>query len=85
MRRKRSINRDSWQKNKRKSAHQSGKAHFNSRGKEVEVKKINPTKDCFSNCKFKCRQKFNEIKQEKIFLDFYKFDTTGKHSFINRT
>ena len=68
-----------------KGAAQSGKTHVNSRGKQVEAKRIKLTKDCFSKCKFKCRQKFNEAKQEKIFLDFYKLDTTGKHSFINQT
>ena len=81
--RKRSINRNNWQKNERKRAHQSVKAHVNSREKRVKPKKIKLTKDCFSNCKLKYLQKFNEIKQGKIFLDFYKLDTTGKHSFIN--
>ena len=79
MTRKRSINRDNWKKNKMKKAYQSGKAHVNSRAKQVEAKK-----DCFSHCKFKCHQTFNEIKQ-KIFLDFYKLDATDKHSFINQT
>ena len=34
--RKHSINRDNWQKNKKKRAYQSGKTYVNSRGKQVE-------------------------------------------------
>ena len=34
--RRHSINRDNWQKNKRKRAYQSGKTYVNSKGKQVE-------------------------------------------------
>ena len=61
MTRKHLINRDNWQKNKRKRAYQSGKVHVNSRRKQVEAKNIKLTKDYFFNCKFKCHHKFNEM------------------------
>ena len=53
-------------------AYQSGKVHVNSRRKQVETKKIKPMEYYFFNCKWKCCQKFNKMKQEKIFLDFCK-------------
>ena len=55
--RKRSINKYNQQKNTREKAYQSGKTYVNSKGKQIEEKKIKLTKGCFSNCKFKRRQK----------------------------
>ena len=83
--RKLSLNQQDWERNKRKRAHQSGKAYINSRGKFVQAKDIKSKKDCNSGCKFKCCEKVNKVTQEKIFLDFYKLDSNGKHSFINQT
>ena len=38
---------------------------------------MKPMEYYFFNCKWKCYQKFNKMKQEKIFLDFCKL---GKYS-----
>ena len=82
--RKRSINKDQWMKNKRKKAHQSGEKYVNSRGKLVEAKTIISKKDC-SNCKNQCAEKISKEAQEKIFMEFHRLDTNGKHSFISQT
>ena len=83
--RKRSLNKENWEKNKRKRAHQSGDVYINSRGKYVQQKQIKMKKDCKSSCKFKCSEKISRDTQEKTFLDFYKMDTNAKHSYINKT
>ena len=59
--RKRSLIQQDWERNKRKRAHQSGKAYINSRGKFVQAKEIKSKKDCNSGCKFKCCEKVNKV------------------------
>ena len=81
--RKRSLNPQDWEKNKRKRAHQSGDAYVSSRGKLIQAKEIKVKKDCNYSCKFKCCEKVNKATQNKIFLDFYKLDTNGKHSLLS--
>lgn len=83
--RKRSIDFAEWQRNKRKRSHQAGEEYVSSRGKKVAAKSIKPKKDCVNNCKFKCTEKVDKNSREKIFMDFYKLDHSGKRNFINQT
>ena len=41
-------------------------------------------KDYKNACKFNCATNIDKVAHEKIFHDFYKLYTDGKHSFINQ-
>ena len=83
--RKQPINKNDWVVTKRKKAHEEGKEHTNGKGKVTAVKKIVSTKDCQNKCKFNCALKIDKERQKKIFGDFYKLNTNGKHAFISQT
>ena len=83
--RERPINKNDWVVTKSKKAHEEGKEHTNGKGKVIAAKKIVSTNDCQNKCKFNCALKIAKETQEKIFGDFYKLNTNGKHAFILQT
>ena len=79
------IKPENWVRNKRKKAHQTGHEYINGKGKLITAKSIQIKKDCASKCKFKCAENINKDTRERIFHEFYKLDTNGKHCYINQT
>jgi hypothetical protein len=66
---KRTSNPDSWARNQRKYAKNSGQSYVASSGKFVEAKQMKP--NCGEKCRMKCTSKISEDDRKRNFDKFY--------------
>lgn len=80
--RKRKKNPQVWKKNKRKENYQKGKQYVNAKGVVIPAKVIDTKKDCNKNCRFHCKEKFNDEIRLDIKSSYYSLDQNGKYGFL---
>ncbi|KAF2893131.1 hypothetical protein ILUMI_13043 [Ignelater luminosus] len=82
-----------WKCNVRKRRHEKGEEYILVRNKLVPAKRLKTTKNCVSNCKFKCqtvisaeeRERERERERAQIFKSYYTLSTDEKRLFLAST
>ncbi|KAF2903599.1 hypothetical protein ILUMI_02586, partial [Ignelater luminosus] len=59
-----------WKCNVRKRRHEKGEEYISVRNKLVPAKRLKTTKNCVSNCKFKCQTVISAEEREQIFKSY---------------
>lgn len=67
-----------WRSTIRKTKHNSGQTYVCRMGKVVPAKEIKTTKDCKSQCKFRCARQISNEERRSLFNSYYALSTNEK-------
>lgn len=80
--RKRKRNPQTWKRTQRKENYQRGQQYISAKGKTIQAKRIDESKNCLRSCRYHCTKNFDPELRTDVKNSFYSLEQNGKSAFL---